>query len=457
MTLKKRLKISNFLMFFIPVFILGIVLIISLISVLALIKNNGFALKNNDFYKIRYLIKNEINEKLDNNQSLDNLINLFDDKKMNVIIYKNDDLFYQYGDIFNFNDLNIESDDLFISSNNTILYIYNYNEYNVKIFLNSTDLSYSYLKNVIIIFILVIFFAIILSVLLTEYFLRCFIIKKIEEPLNMLYDASLKSSLDDLDYKIEYVNDDEFKPIIDEFNNKNMKLKESILKLEDSYNERNMILKSISHDIKSPLTAIIGCVDGIFDGVADKLGKKEEYLNIIKNKCFDINKMVIRLNESITINNTNEKIDVVKCVDEFVNDNKNAYYNLGVRLNFINNNLSFFINCSSDDFKRCLSNICDNSYKYKVNDIVNILIECSMLNNEFILKIKDDGSGVCDCDISYIFNPFFRSDKSRSNTSQNNGLGLAIVKKIIESSNGIVNAYNDDGLCIEVKWRNLDV
>lgn len=457
MTLKKRLKISNFLMIIIPIFILCIVLIISLISALILIKNNGFALKNNDFYKSRYLIKNEINEKLDDNQSLDNLINLFDDKKMNIVIYKNNELFYKYGDIYNFNDLNIDSDDLFISTNDTIFYTYKYNEYNVKIISNSVDLSYSYLKNVILIFILIVFFSIVLSVLLTEYFLRGFVIKKVEEPLSKLYDATLKSSIDNLDYKIEYDNDDEFKPIIDEFNNKNMRLKDSILKLEDSYRQRDLMLKSISHDIKSPLTSIIGCIDGIFDGVADKLGKNDEYLNIIRCKCFEIDKMVKRLNSTITVSSTNERIDVVECINEFVKENMDSYYNLGVLINYINNNLSFFINCNKDDFKRLLSNICDNSYKYKSCEIVNVLIECSALNNEFILKIKDDGDGVNDGDISYIFNPFFRSDTSRSNTSDGNGLGLAIVKKIIENSNGIINAYNDNGLCIEIKWRNKDV
>lgn len=282
--------------------------------------------------------------------------------------------------------------------------------------------------------------------------------KKIEEPLDKLYNASKLASLSDLDYEIEYDNDDEFKPIIDEFNNKNKELKKSVLKIEESNKEKQMLLQGIAHDIKSPLTSIIGCVEGINDGVAESLGKTNEYLNIIKNKCLDINKMVSRLT-TITISKcSNFKINVLKSIVDFINDNESSYLGLGIKIDFINNyNDDFYINCDNDDFKRCLSNICDNSYKYNMNKNVHIIISCLRINNEFVLKIADDGCGVDDGDISYIFNPFFRSDKARSNPNNSNGLGLAIVKKIIENSDGVIKAYNNNGLCIEMKWRCDDV
>lgn len=121
------------------------------------------------------------------------------------------------------------------------------------------------------------------------------VFRKIERPLDKLLAGAREVASGNLDYRIEYNENGEFKPAIDEFNTMTEKLKNSVEMLKDEEASRQMLIVGITHDIKSPLTSVIGYVEGLCDGVADTQEKQLRYLKVMRKKCDEINALVTKM------------------------------------------------------------------------------------------------------------------------------------------------------------------
>ena len=118
---------------------------------------------------------------------------------------------------------------------------------------------------------------------------------KIEEPLDILTDGVRQIRDGNLDYRIDYVREDEFRPVCDDFNEMALRLKESVERVQKQERSRKELIAGISHDIRSPLTSIQAYVEGLIDGIARTPEKKQEYLHTIKNKAEDLEHIVSQL------------------------------------------------------------------------------------------------------------------------------------------------------------------
>lgn len=217
--------------------------------------------------------------------------------------------------------------------------------------------------------------------------------------------------------------------------------------LEEEKKEQNRIISSISHDIKTPLTSIIGYSNLIDE---NDLSKKEiiTYNKKINNKSLHIKKLLEAFDEYISNNNNhNLKISEIT-IKELIADLNNDY-----KIELENNNINFVIDTKLSKeilkvdilkLKRIFSNMISNSVRYlKGNGTIKISIDKDEFNYIFI--VSDTGPGVNDKVIDKIFEPLFTTDESRKNS----GLGLSICKEFVIMHEGTIKAYNKHGLCIE--------
>jgi len=219
-------------------------------------------------------------------------------------------------------------------------------------------------------------------------------------------------------------------------------------KLEKEKEEQNRIIASISHDIKTPLTSIIGYSELIKE---DKLSKDtRKYVEKIADKAGNIKELLVAFDDYL-VNQEKLSLDleVIK-IKEIV---KNLYDDYLLELN--SKNISFEVKTKLKNeeitvdiikLKRLFANIISNSSRYLESN-GKIVIEIFRDNEWYKFLIKDNGPGVDEEILDKIFNPLFTTDKSRKVS----GLGLSIVKTFVEMHEGEIRAYNDKGLGIEIK------
>lgn len=291
-----------------------------------------------------------------------------------------------------------------------------------------------------------IIFQLVLSVILilfmTSSLLTWYMYYEFVRPINLLKDGTDRIREGDLDTDVEVMNKDEIGDLCTSFNEMREELKRSInarLKYEEETRE---LISNISHDLKTPLTAIKGYSEAIMDGVADTPEKMERYIKTIHNKAND---MDVLLNElSIAT-----KIDCNTIPYNFVKINIEAYFNdcieeIGSDLEQRNMDFAYFNYCDGncyvmadpEQLKRVITNIISNACKYSGNRSKgHVNIRLKEMENYIQVEIEDDGIGISVQDLPNIFNRLYRADASRS-SSGGSGLGLSISKKIIEDHGG---------------------
>ena len=234
---------------------------------------------------------------------------------------------------------------------------------------------------------------------------------------------------------------------IDLIQNEFVSLTES---LDKNNEEKNRIIASISHDIKTPLTSIIGYSDLIKNEKNIKTIKKyNEIINIKSNHIKEITSNF----DYYLINHSSKDIkfvdisiyDLIKQI-EF--DYKNELELNGIKFEIIadENCKKEVLELNISKIKRVFSNIISNSVKF-LSENGKIIIEIKNNKNNIDFLISDNGCGVDEKIIDKIFNPLFTTDNSRKNS----GLGLSIVKDNILLHKGKIKAYNNKngGLTIE--------
>ena len=213
-------------------------------------------------------------------------------------------------------------------------------------------------------------------------------------------------------------------------------------KLEKEKNKQSTIIASISHDIKTPLTSILG-----YSELANKESTspktKEKYINTIHNQALVMKEIIEEFDDYLSCNIKDEKKVEKISISHLVNYLNNYYKddlkekNIDFKIKTNCPNLSISVDLSK--FKRVFSNIITNSIRHYDKDkkTLNININ-SEKNGKIKFEIADNGSG-CKEDLVKIFDPLYTTDKSR----KINGLGLSICKEVIESHNGTIKAVNN--------------
>lgn len=295
--------------------------------------------------------------------------------------------------------------------------------------------------------------AFILVICLTASVLTWWIYSGMVKPLNVLRTATHRMRDGDLNFSIEVNSEDEIGMLCSDFEEMRKRLKE-LIEVRLGYEvEMRELISNISHDLKTPLTAIEGYTEGIMDGVADTPEKMEKYLKTIHQKA---NAMTVLVDELSFYS----KIDNNTMPYTFVNLNLEQYFSdciseitldlevKNIELGYFNyTDKSLMVQVDAEQLKRVINNIINNAVKYmdKKKGIVNIRI---MDDGDKFVKVQfeDNGKGIPKEDLPYIFDRFYRADSSRNSSTGGSGLGLAISKKVIEAQGGRIWAESSEGV-----------
>jgi len=294
----------------------------------------------------------------------------------------------------------------------------------------------------------VIIVAVFLAILyVTNRLLIRYVFKKIEQPIDLLSSGAREISGGNLDYRIVYDQNDEFKPVCEDFNEMAVRLKASTLALQKDEQNRKELLASISHDLRSPLTSIKGYVEGLEDGVAATSGAQREYLEIIRQKTDDINNMVSKLflYSKLDMGDypTNpESLVIGREITDLLNACGEEYKAQGLSITTENFPADYLIIADPEQLRSIFINILDNSAKYREKETAYMAIRCERMNGLVRVTFDDDGPGVPEEALCKLFDVFFRNDPSRSGAPQGSGLGLAIAAKAAARMNGRITAEN---------------
>ena len=298
----------------------------------------------------------------------------------------------------------------------------------------------------------------VLIIALTDLILVVWLYRSIIRPLNLLTIATNKIKDGDLDFSLptESESTDELDQLCEDFEEMRIQLKKQIDTRLQYEQDTIELISNISHDLKTPLTAIKGYTEGILDGVADTKEKQEKYLKTIYTKASDMTVLVDELSffSKIDTNIVPYNFKVFNA-DDFFND---CVEEMSLDTEVKNVTLDYIsklregqrIIADLEQLRRVMSNLIGNSVKYMDKENGSIVILAEDNDDTVKISVQDNGSGIDENDIPYIFDRFFRADSSRNSKKGGSGLGLAITKKIIEDHNGTISATSipGKGTCI---------
>ena len=276
--------------------------------------------------------------------------------------------------------------------------------------------------------------------------------KSMVTPIKSLKTATHNIAEGNLDFTLETTRHDEIGELVEDFEVMRRKLKESTEEKLQNDKESRELISNISHDLKTPMTAIKGYVEGIMDGVADTPEKMEKYVKTIYNKTMDMDRLINELTlyskiDSNKIPYSFNKINVAQYFEDCVEELKVELESKNIELGYFNYaDRNSVIIADAEQLKRVINNIISNSVKYMRADrkgIINIRISDE---EDFVqFEIEDNGKGIAQKDIQYIFDRFYRTDSSRNSSQGGSGIGLSIVRKIISDHGGQIWATSKEG------------
>lgn len=292
--------------------------------------------------------------------------------------------------------------------------------------------------------------SILLILVLTACMLTVWVYRSMITPIRKLQVAAENIRDGNLDFTIDAAADDEIGELCVTFEKMRQRLKDNAEEKLNNEKESRALVSNIAHDLKTPITAVKGYSEGIIDGVANTPEKVDKYVRTIYNKA---NEMDTLINE-LTLYS---KIDTNRIPYNFAKINVAEYFNdcveeIGLDLEAKGIGLAYYNYADSDEeiiadpeqLRRVVNNIIGNSVKYmnKTKGFINIRIKDV---GDFIqVEIEDNGRGIAQKDLPYIFDRFYRADASRNSATGGSGIGLSIVKKIIEDHGGKIWATSKE-------------
>lgn len=295
-------------------------------------------------------------------------------------------------------------------------------------------------------------FAIIIILVFTGVMLSLFLHKTLVSPINELNVAMKHIKNGDFEYRLEAKGDgSEIDDMYRNYEDMRLRLKENAEEKIQREKQNRELISNISHDLKTPITAIKGYSEGIIDGIADTPEKMDRYVKTIYNKANDMEKLINELTVYSGIDNNRipyhfHKILVGEyfrdCIEEVGMDLENKNF----KLDYVNLvSLDTMIIADPEQLKRVVNNIISNSVKYmdKPNGEINIRILDEV--DSIRVEIEDNGKGIAQKDLQNIFDRFYRTDASRNSGTGGSGIGLSIVKKIIQDHGGYIWATSKEG------------
>ena len=262
----------------------------------------------------------------------------------------------------------------------------------------------------------------------------------------------------DFSTEIETKGPIEFQELGQAFNDMSRNLQDTFQSLDESEQEKRMMIAQLSHDIKTPITSIQVTVEGILDGVI-KEEERLHYLTTIGRQTERLNKLVEEL-DVLTLNAQPQDIADEEVEDVFLDqlliesmsefqlqieqEERDVYIQVSPE--------SAKIKSYYDKLSRILVNLLNNAFKYSEPG-TRIEVLAQLTEEELVISVKDEGQGILPEDLEKIFNRLYRVETSRNMKTGGHGLGLAIARELAHQLGGEITAESQYGLGSKFTFR----
>ena len=222
--------------------------------------------------------------------------------------------------------------------------------------------------------------------------------------------------------------------------------------------ENKELISNISHDLKTPITAVKGYVEGIMDGVADTPEKMDRYVRTIYNKTNEMDHLINELTfyskiDTNRIPYTFSKLNVEDYFSDCAEELGLEMETRGIELvyaNYVEKDVQVI--ADGEQIRRVIHNIVSNAIKYMEKPRGIIQIRVKDVGDFIQVEIEDNGKGIAAKDLPNIFDRFYRTDSSRNSSKGGSGIGLSIVRKIIEDHGGKIWVTSKEGIGTEIHF-----
>jgi signal transduction histidine kinase len=259
---------------------------------------------------------------------------------------------------------------------------------------------------------------------------------QITAPLRQLRKAATAITNGDLNQRVTIHTRDEFGELGSTFN----KMAESLSNIES---QRQHLMADVAHELRTPLTAIQGTLEAMQDGV---LPLDEEQIAALHAETTLLNRLIgdlrlLSLAETGQLKMELQKVYPNELIDQVVERMKPQVAQKGIRLESDIQDNPPKLWLDPDRINQVMNNLISNALRYTPeNGVITIQTSYQSNANSFLVSITDTGSGIDPENLPFVFDRFYRADKSRTRSSGGSGLGLAIVKQLVEAHGGEVRA-----------------
>ncbi|MCB2343095.1 HAMP domain-containing sensor histidine kinase [Clostridium estertheticum] len=295
--------------------------------------------------------------------------------------------------------------------------------------------------------------ALILFVFLVYFGLR----KKVKY-IEYISSSIKEISKGNLKYELEIKGEDELACVSNEINSMEKSLLNMIEKERQNDKMQQELITNISHDLKTPLTIILGYLDIIRTKKYKTEEEENQYIQTSYEKTMLIQKMIsklfelVKLGDKETVLNRSD-VNINKLLRQVITDHSPIADLKNINIEYKNSKNVIILNVDLDKICRVFNNLMNNAIKY------------SEKNENIIVSLEEDAAGAVIClknkcknikeeDLDMLFNRFYRGDKARNSSVEGSGIGLSIVKRILELHNSSIWAeLHDDEISFIIRLR----
>ncbi|MDF2802585.1 MAG: integral rane sensor signal transduction histidine kinase [Anaerocolumna sp.] len=262
----------------------------------------------------------------------------------------------------------------------------------------------------------------------------------------------------DFETKIVINNDDEFSIIAEKINQMAKEIKKFIENDRKGEYTKNQLITSVAHDLRTPLTSIIGYLDLVSAGSKVPQETKEQYIKVAYNKSKRLEKLIEDL-FAYTKFSSGEvvmdciEIDIIKFMTQLVDEFYPSFQESGLEYEFVCDVDSSIVVADGNLLARAFANLIENAIKYG-KDGKSVRIELKENKESIRVLIINYGKLIPENELDNIFDRFYRLESSRSSETGGTGLGLAIAKNIVLMHEGTIEVRSDfNGTVFEVDLK----
>ncbi|MBQ8898996.1 MAG: HAMP domain-containing histidine kinase [Clostridia bacterium] len=278
-------------------------------------------------------------------------------------------------------------------------------------------------------------------VLMLSFTMVYFISQRLTEPLKSMATAAKKMARGDYSARVKVRGNNEIADLAVAFNH----MAESMEELEKI---RSEFVANVSHELKTPMTSIAGFVDGILDGTIPK-DRQDHYLSIVSEEVHRLSRLVTKLLLATRMQSGAKDlnlgpVDICSIISSVLVGAEQAIEDreLEVQVDYAEDRV--FVLGDRDGLTQVVSNLIDNAIKYN-RDGGHLAVTVERFEEKVFVTVFNTGEGIRQEDIPYVFDRFYKADRSRGLDKKSTGLGLYLVKSILKNLHQQIAAESSYG------------